>query len=292
MVSLTDILPFAVSSSDIFIPENTFLIVAAVFWMVIASIQDFKKREVENWWNFGMILFVLAFRAFLSVERWDYMYFVWGLAGLAIGFALANGFYYARIFAAGDAKLLVALMGVLPLSLDWRINLSLMAAFFILFLIVGAIYGAVYSIVLVLMNCKSFAEEFIRGFAKNMKPTIAIELTCLLALIGFLLFELYVGAALVILVMFVPLLIIYAKSIEDSCMNESIDVKNLTIGDWIIKPVKIEGGKTIKPNWEGLNEEELNAIQTICKGQKVLVKQGIPFVPVFLLAFLALLVLI
>jgi Flp pilus assembly protein protease CpaA len=292
MVHIADLLSFPISSDEIFMPENIFLICAAVFWMLIASIQDFKRREVENWWNFGMIIFVLAFRAFLSVERWNGMYFIWGLVGLAAGFLLSMGLYYLRLFAAGDAKLLMALMCILPMTLDWRINLALFAILFVFILLVGAIYGAVYSIVLVLMNCKSFAGEFVESFQKNIKVILILELGCLMALIGLLLLEIYLIASLIVLIMLVPFLIIYSKSIEESCMNELVDAKDLTIGDWLAKPVKLESGKTIKPNWEGLSEEELSIIRKTCKNRQILVKQGIPFVPVFLLAFLALLVLI
>ncbi len=291
MAHLTDFLPFEFSSLDIFIPENMFFICAAIFWMLIASIQDFRKREVENWWNFGMIIFVLAFRAFLSVERWNYMYFVWGLVGLSAGFLLANGLYYARMFAAGDAKLLMGLMGIIPLSLNWKINLSLFISLFILILIVGAIYGAVYSIVLVLLNSRCFVEDFAEKFRDNSKLIIGFELVFLLGLIITLMFEIYFAASLFGLLMLIPLLSIYAKSIEDSCMNDYVEVKNLTIGDWLVKPVRA-GGKTIKPHWEGLTEEQLKDIQRNCKDQKILVKQGIPFVPVFLLAFIALLIVI
>jgi len=59
----------------------------------------------------------------------------------------------------------------------------------------------------------------------------------------------------------------------------------LTFGDWIAKPIKA-GKKIIKPNWEGLSEEEVELIRKFCK-KKVLIKNGIPFTPAFLLAFLA-----
>ena len=97
------------STTEIFSPVNLFLIVIAVIWIVFAVIQDFRKREVANWWNFSLIAFVFAYRAFLSLNSGDYRYFLWGLIGFVAGFILANAFYYARMFAGGDAKLLMAL---------------------------------------------------------------------------------------------------------------------------------------------------------------------------------------
>ena len=137
MLTISDflyILPFQITMphSEIFSMENMFLIFIAVLWLLIASIQDFRSREVENWWSFGMIAFVLSFRAFVSIESMSFMPFLWGIIGLAIGFAIANAFYYGRMFAGGDAKVLMALGTVIPLSLDWQINLFLALAFIVL----------------------------------------------------------------------------------------------------------------------------------------------------------------
>lgn len=68
-----------------------------------------------------------------------------------------------------------------------------------------------------------------------------------------------------------------------------VPVSVLTIGDWLVKSVKA-GKKIIKPNWEGLSEEELRIIRKNVKG-KVLVKYGLPFTPSFLIGFLAMLIL-
>ena len=38
---------------EIFSAPALFMIGIGLFWMVIASIQDIRKREVENWWNFS-----------------------------------------------------------------------------------------------------------------------------------------------------------------------------------------------------------------------------------------------
>jgi len=96
--------------------EFWFLIVLAFVWIIIAIIQDLRKREVANWLNFSFVAVALVYRVFLSILLWDYRYFVYGAAGFAIFFVFANFFYYARIFAGGDAKLLMALGAVFPFS--------------------------------------------------------------------------------------------------------------------------------------------------------------------------------
>lgn len=275
--------------SELFLNENLFLIGIALVWITAAVIQDFRKREVANWWNFSLIVFALAYRAFLSIENWNAGYFLWGMIGLVGGFALANIFYYGRMFAGGDAKLMMALGTTLPLSLDWRMNAEILFWFLMLLVLSGAVYGAVYSIFLVFSNIQAFGREFKKLFFKNMK--IVLSVLTIAALAGFISinpnFRLLIYFAVLIFIS--PILFIYAKAIENSCMNRLVDVKDLTIGDWTIKNIKA-GRKTIKPNWEGLSEEELKIIRQRVHG-KVLVKQGIPFTPAFLMAFLAMLLL-
>jgi Flp pilus assembly protein protease CpaA len=287
---MLDILGFYINSAEIFSVPNLFLIGVAIFWMIIASIQDIRRREVENWWNFSLIILVLAFRALFSIESANYWYFLWGLVGLLIGFILANAFYYARMFAGGDAKLLMALGTILPFSLDFETNLEIMILFLVLFLLAGSVYGILYSLFSMAAHFREFKKEFSKQFKKYKTLTFCVIVLSLAALVIFYVYEFYLGIALSAIIFLTPFLLIYAKSIEESCMIKSAKVKDLTIGDWLYRPIKI-GKKSIKPNWEGLSERELKLIQAKYRA-KVLVKQGLPFVPAFLIAFLLMLALI
>jgi len=46
--------------------ENWFLIIIGLIWIVVAVMQDFKRREVDNIWNFSLIGIALAYRAGIS----------------------------------------------------------------------------------------------------------------------------------------------------------------------------------------------------------------------------------
>jgi len=283
------------STAEIFSSANRFLIFLAIVWMISAVIQDFRKREVANWWNFSLIAFVLAYRAFLSVENWNYGYFLWGLIGLSVGFILANAFYYSRMFAGGDAKLLMALGTILPLSLSWKINLDILFWFILLFLFAGAIYGLVYSIIISIINFNKFKKRFCEYLKKYQKLLFTFFFVFLLLIFvslflkNYSYFPDYLLILMAFFILFCPLLFFYAKSIEGVCMIYLVPVSVLTIGDWLVKSVKA-GKKIIKPNWEGLSEEELRIIRKNVKG-KVLVKYGLPFTPSFLIGFLAMLIL-
>ncbi len=265
--------------------ESYFLIVLAVIWIIIAIIQDFRKREVANWLNFSLIAIALAYRAFVSVFFENYLYFINGLLGFAIFFLLANLFYYGRVFAGGDAKLLMGLGAVLPFSFFLYENLQIFLYFIILLLFTGSIYGLTYSFVLSYKNRKKFIKEFFKQFDKNKKVFKIFIFLAALVLIFVLFMEMYLFVWFSLIVLIFPFLYIYAKAIEESCMVRSKHTRELTLGDWLYKPVKV-GKKRIKPNWEGLSDKELKILKKVRR--KVLVKEGIPFTPSFLLAFLIL----
>ena len=276
------------SARGLFSLENLFLIFIGLLWLVIAVIQDFRKREVANWWSFSLIAFALSFRAFVSIGTWNYWPFAWGLIGLVMGFVLSNLFYYSRLFAGGDAKLILALCTILPLGQDWRTNLMLFVLFITFFIVAGSIYGLVYSIILSLVHRKRFVSEFSNQFRLNKKIAYMVMILALALLVLFYFIDIQLALVLSIVLFVSPILLIYGKSVEESSMLKEIKVKDLTVGDWTIEKIKV-GKRIILPNWEGLSEEEIKTIQNkINKNKRVMVKEGIPFTPSFLFGFILL----
>ncbi|MFH1431038.1 MAG: prepilin peptidase, partial [Nanoarchaeota archaeon] len=150
--------------------EVIFLICLALVWIGFASVQDLKNREVANWLSFSLIIFALGFRFFYCLfDSGNFAFFYQGLIGLGIFFILGNLLYYGRMFAGGDAKLMIALGAVLPFSENFFTNLNIFVLFFFVFLFSGAVYGLVISTGLCLRNFKKFKNEFFRLFKKNKK---------------------------------------------------------------------------------------------------------------------------
>ena len=292
---IQEIVAYYLNSSDLagmFSLDNLFLMFIGLVWLSIAVIQDFRKREVANWWSFSLIVFALGFRAFMSINSWNYGYFLWGVIGLVATFILANLFYYARMFAGGDFKLLFAFGAVLPLASDWNTNLIIFLSFILLFILTGSLYGFVYSIVLSCIHHRELAS----GFKKNLKiyPKLVFLVTLggLVILIVSWIYSLLLGILLGTLLFISPFLLVYARAIEDCCMIKKVRVRDLTVGDWTMQNIKVGRG-VIKPNWEGLSEEDLKVIQSkLGKNKQISVKEGIPFTPAFLLGFVALIVLL
>lgn len=261
-----------------------FLIGLALVWIIFASAQDLKHKEVANWLSFSLIIFALGFRFFYCLfSAGNFNFFYQGLIGLGIFFVLGNLLYYGRMFAGGDAKLMIALGAILPLSENFYSNIKIFGFFLIIFLFVGAFYGIVSSMVLASRNFRKFQKEFLIQLRKNKKLVfVLLFLGLLIMALGFFEEMFFVSG---ILVFFFPYLFLFAKSVEKVCMIKKINVKDLREGDWLAKNVKI-GRELIKSNWEGLSKEEIRKIRK--KFKFVEVKYGIAFVPVFLISFLVL----
>jgi len=268
--------------------ENLFLIVLAIIWIIGAVLQDLRRREVDNIWNFSLIGIALAYRAGVSVFTSDYWFLLNGIFGFILFLFIGNLFYYSRVFAGGDAKLLIALGAVLPFSYDWIVNLKIFAWFVLLFLLMGSFYVLIWSIVLVFRNFKKFFREF-KIYSKKYGNFF---------IFGFILFLLWIivvyfinNQILFLLFGFVfllfPLLFVFAKAVEESCMIRNLSPSEVTEGDWLYKDIFILG-KRIKASWDGVSASELKLIRKKYHG-KILVKFGVPFTPGFLFGFLVLL---
>ena len=265
---------------------NIVLIIFFLIWAIFASIEDFKKREVEDWLNYSLAIFALGFRFFYSLFNGDFSVFYFGLFGLAIFFILGNLFYYSKLFAGADAKMMISLGAILPMETTFIKNLEIFAIFLFLFLVVGGIYGIIWTIILSIKNKKEFKKDFSKRISKSKKN---LTLTTLIGIV--LIFLGKINPVFFILsfgFLFIPILYIYSKSVDEVAMVKKVKPNKLTVGDWLVKDVTI-GKEKIKANWDGLTKEEIEKLRKNKK--EVLVRYGIPFIPVFPISFILLILL-
>lgn len=244
------------------------LLIIAAIWLIAASFTDLKNREVANWLSFSLLAIALAIRTAESIIAWNIEPLINSLFGLFIFFIIANLLYYGKVFAGGDAKLLIALGAVIPGT-----------AFLSNLLISGSIYGLAYTIGLGIIKPKAVWKEIRKP--KTNPAYLFLSLAVLLAIgISFKIILLYLLSSIGILLYGIH---IFVKSVEKVCLIKRVSPKNLTEGDWLYKSIKVNG-KTIKAGFQGLTKKEINILKRANK--KVQVKYGIPFIPVFLIAFL------
>ncbi len=265
--------------------EVIFLSVLAVVWLVFATFQDWKNKEIANWLNFSLLIFALGFRFFYGLFFDNFGFFYQGIIGLAIFFVIANMLYYSRFFGGGDFKMLISLGAILPFSESFLVNIKIFAVFFLFFFFIGAFYTILSSIYLSLSNLKKFKKEFLRQFNLIRKKNFLYFVLFSGLVIMVFGFSEPVFFALGILIFILPYLYVYTKAVDESCLIKKVKAKNLTVGDLLYKDVRL-GRKVIKASWSGLSEKDIKQLRK--KNKKVLIRSGIPFTPVFLISFLLL----
>jgi Flp pilus assembly protein protease CpaA len=244
------------------------LLIITALWLAAASFTDLKKSEVSDWLSFSLIAIALSIRTTESIILWDYSPILISLIGLAAFFILSNIMYYGKLFAGGDVKLMTALGPIVP-SLAFLSNM----------LIAGGIYGIVFSAVLAMRNFKSFSSEM-----KKRRNLLMISLfvSMLLAILYFFISNPFIFL-LSLSMIFISFIFAFVNSVEKACLIKMVSPEKLTVGDWLMKNVRVHG-KVIKADFEGLTKKEIHLIKK--SKMKVMIKYGIPFVPVFLIAFL------
>jgi Flp pilus assembly protein protease CpaA len=258
--------------------EVLFLFVLALIWIVFATVQDFKTREVANWLSFSLIIFALGFRFFYSLfALGNFNFFYQGLLGLGVFFIIGNALYYGKLFAGGDAKLLIALGTILPGTGNFLSNFENYLVFLMIFLFVGAFYSILVSLYFCIKNYLGFKKEFKRQFLKNKRIlVISLLLSIILVILGWInLYLLFLG----ILTFVLPYLYIYSKAVDEAAMVRYVDTRKIREGDWLYKDMGVKG-RVIRVTWEGLKKEEIALLRR--KYRKVQIRQGVAFTFVFL----------
>jgi len=254
-----------------------FVFAVALLWLIFASVQDVRKREISNWLNFSLIGLGLAFKLVLGL-RGNWNVFIYGLLGFLVFYLLALLVYYLGAVGGGDAKLLMGIGAILPSGSLGGIIYS-GSVFLGVFLIIGAIYSLAYSGVIAWNNKVRFAAGFGHVFGRMWKMYYFILPLFVLVLLFDIGIQFVLLAGLLVLL---PVLYAYTKAV-DSCMIKLISWEELQEGDWIVNDIKI-GNRLIRSRANGLNEEEIKLLMKMKR--KVFVKYGVPFAPVFLISFL------
>lgn len=262
--------------------EMIFLWALALVYIVFAVVQDIRTREIANWISFSLIIFALGFRFFYSLfENDGFSFFYNGLIGLGIFFVLGNLLYYGKIFAGGDAKLMISLGAILPYFPDLFSNIQIFFNFLLLFLSVGFIYILTASSILCVKNFGSFKKEFSKQLKRKKKlMMIVLFFSVIFLILGFVWTTFFAAG---ILVFFVSYLFLYSKAVDEACMIKKVKTRNLREGDWLYSDLKI-GKRLIKAKWDGLTKKDIKEITKRCKEIKI--REGIPFSPVFFISFI------
>jgi len=277
--------------------------------LCINAFTILKTREVPDWVNYSLIASGLGIRLLYSSLTFDWSYVLWGLAGFGVFFILAWIMFYAGQWGGGDSKMLMglgALFGTYPEFLlevfkpnlvnnifpaVFSSSLAFLFAFLVNLLFVGAIYGLLWSIGLSIKHRRKFSKEFKKRMSAGKIIIIrrTILAISLLILLSTFIVKNQAYQVMALIVAFVSLLTfyvwVYIKSIETVCMYKAVPATKVTEGDWIAEDVFLNGKKVYGMNKTGIEKKDIAKLVKL-KVKNVVVKEGIPFVPSFLVAFI------
>ena len=261
--------------------------------LFIGTITDLKTREVPDWVNYGLVMSGIGLNLLFSIIYSNPSFIINSIIGLAIFFGIAYIMFYAGQWGGGDSKMLMGLGAMIGIDVGFKTQQFLLG-FFINALFIGAVYGLLWSFFLVFKNRKKFWKEFNKILSErkiaNAKKIMLVILVLLLIILFFI--KIYYIKILILSLSFLILttfyLWIFVKAIEKSAMYKLVDPAKLTEGDWIVNDVYINKQYICGPKDLGIEKKQIKKlIEFYKKGKikKILIKEGIPFVPSFFIAF-------
>ncbi len=198
------------------------------------------------------------------------------------------------IVKSANAIIVVFSLAYLFLALLFLDYSSWLISFIVNLMVIGGLYGVVWSIALLIKNWRSFIRSFARynkqrPFMIAKKVIAAASIICIilaLALSGrtirlfllFAVFFMYITYYLWVII----------RSVEEACMVKAVPVNKLTEGDWIVEDIFIDDKRICGPSDLGISAKQIKKLKRLSRQKKISrikIKEGIPFVPSFLLAF-------
>jgi len=280
-------------------PLNLLIPYAIAFTaLIIGSYTDLKTREVPDWANFGLIGVGFGINLLFSIIYWKIDFIVNSIVGFSIFFAIAWIMFYTGQWGGGDSKILMGLGALIGIDI-FSGEFPFLASFLINALLIGALYGILWSFSLILKNRKNFIKSLKKLF--NNKKIIKVKKYILILFLVFILIAIlnsdfylrliFLYLSLIVVITFYLWIVI--KAVEESCMLKYVLPQQLTEGDWISKEIKIQGKYITGPKDLGIEKKQIKELINLYKKKKVkkiLIKEGIPFIPSFLISYIVTLI--
>ncbi|MDP7282372.1 MAG: A24 family peptidase [Candidatus Undinarchaeales archaeon] len=269
---------------------GTLILIIALAATLYGSYTDWKIREVPNWVSYSLVIVMLALRLidFALTRNLTNLLYALGTGGAFLVLGLVM--FYTSQWGGADMKILTAmgigfgnLLGpIFPTYFaPWPFGITFLTNL----LIVAAIYSVLYGFVISYENKKVFKD--MRKSMKNHEMKI-ILIVFAISCVGILFDRVF---SMIALLPPLWLLMRYMKSVEKNCLVRERTWKDVVEFDVPVKEVK-SGGRVLQdtedPN--GFTLETLAKCRTLAKKgklpKKIIVKWGIPMIPVFPIAIL------
>src|SRR3989344_112685 len=259
-------------------------VVIALIWLTFATICDIKTREIPDWLNYSLIAIGLGLRFIFSFSD-GFNLFLYGLLGVGISFLFGSAMYYGRQWGGGDVKLLMGMGAMFGSNIGFDIEIPFFPALIINVFIIGAVTGILYAVVLAIVHRKEFIKEFKK---LNLKIIyFSLGFVTILMILGLFMNSILITLFFSITTLFFTSLYLLMGAVEKSCMYKFVNVNRLTEGDLLVRDILHKGKVIVSYKKPGLEKKDIESIKKL-KFKTILIKEGIPFAPNFLIGFLIL----
>jgi len=274
---------------------NPLAIVVSVIVLVIATIIDLNTREVPDYLSIGLIFFAGAYAIVLAFERGSIGPVINSAIGGVVFFGLGALLYYTGQWGGGDAKLITGLgmlNGFFITGFSLTINNNFIIEFLLALVVAGGIYGISALAYLSIRHWKKFSGKYKEFGKQNLHFSIMALGMLAVLMVSSIFFTLLYKVLLYTLVLMVGLLYFgwkVSQVVESVILIKEVSPDKLTEGDWIAEDIYYRKKLTVSKKNPGLSMAQIRDLKKKFKNKKIKIKEGIPFVPSFLLAYIILL---
>ena len=249
--------------------------------LALATISDFRKKEVPNFLSFFLLFSAIGIRIMFFIFNPSLEAAFKPLFGLAFALPVAFVLYYLKQWGGADAKLFIAL----GIALGWSHERFSIINFSLLLLVAGGAYGIAFLIYLAVKQRKKL--NFRNELKKRRKQfAFAIFVTLIIVFLSFKFVYVLPFALLPVAAFFA---LVFGKKL-DRLFVKQVKPEELVEGDWIAQKYS-DGNKIICTPKTIATKRIIRKLIALNKKKKlnyIKVKEGIPFIPSFLIAFVLL----
>ncbi len=259
----------------------------AILSLLIASYTDIKTREVPDWLSYALIMAGIGIRGIYSFEE-GWFVLLNGILGFSVMFLIACLLYYSRQWGGGDSKLLMGMGALIGITYPFDPSSLTLLWFFLSLLFIGAFLGLLWMVAIAVKAGRPFWASFIGEIRKKGLMYLLLTLLTIVLILA----TVYVVPLwpLIFFPLGITSLFIFVSLVEKKLFTKAVDPSLLTPGDWLAKEIVVKGRMVVRK--KTLDEDDLSTLRKLAAEKKinrVFIKEGIPFVPSFLCAYIVVL---
>ena len=249
--------------------------------LALASFEDLRIREVPFLLSYGLVIMGVAFSALDAVASNTFLPLLHSVLGGVIAYGLGYAMYVSGQWGGGDVMILTGVATFIGFN---PVEPTSFIVYVVLVFVAGSFYGLLWAATLMCRQSDVVREEV--PSMRLIRVGVGMGVTAGLGAAAFAVTGLAQGVVLSasVALFALSLTVVYIfRHAEDALTVVRKDPEGLVPGDWLVEDVDVADG-VVSSRGEGLSVEDIHRLRHKYDGS-VLVRNGVPFVPSFLLAY-------